>query len=547
MDSEDLGQPLGGDPDGQPGPRDMRNAAERGQPIAQSDVNSCALRIGQEAARHQRVVQLVFVTRLRGGFGADAVDRGGIERAQVAGRRRLARAPRLDGVRPPLLEWRVVQERVGLRVQNLVREERRLGCVARDELDLAIVNAPQHLAQAVEVHGLLQAVAYRLVDQRVIGNLPIARNVLEARCRVGEHGRHQIVREHPLYLRRHFAAAAIARHGERNRGVPTPARREHRGVEKRLHQDVARGLRMQIPEHVGERKRMLRSKRQEQRVVGRGSLQFEIELAAESLAEREAPGLVDAAPERGVQDELHAAGFVEEPFEHERLLCGDDAERAPSLGEVRDGLFRRLLSQSCVFGEPAHGGVRLSGSQPAIHLAAKIAHGARQLIAPCRRLSQPERNGRRRSRGVGDAHRAAGHLEHAPGRVPQLEDVASTALDREVFVERADERLFRLEHDPVVGDFGNRPTRGLREQPRAAAPAHRAVDFVTMNERRPAAAPRREPFSGHRQHRVEVLAVERAIRPGAAHQAEQLRIRVFAARGLGDDLLGQHVERRVRD
>ena len=36
-----------------------------------------------------------------------------------------------------------------------------------------------------------------------------------------------------------------------------------------------------------------------------------------------------------------------------------------------------------------------------------------------------------------------------------------------------------------------------------------------------------------------------AIRPRAAHEREQLVLRVIAARGLGDDLLREHVERRV--
>ena len=65
---------------------------------------------------------------------------------------------------------------------------------------------------------------------------------------------------------------------------------------------------------------MLRPERQQQRIFGRRGLQLEIELAAESLAQRQAPRLVDAAAERRVQHELHAAGFVEEPLEHQRLL-----------------------------------------------------------------------------------------------------------------------------------------------------------------------------------------------------------------------------------
>ena len=72
---------------------------------------------------------------------------------------------------------------------------------------------------------------------------------------------------------------------------------------------------------------MLRAERQQQRVFGRRRLQLEVELTAEALAQRERPRLVDAAAERRVQHQLHAARFVEEALEHERLLRRDDAER----------------------------------------------------------------------------------------------------------------------------------------------------------------------------------------------------------------------------
>ena len=96
---------------------------------------------------------------------------------------------------------------------------------------------------------------------------------------------------------------------------------------------------MQIPEDVGERERMLRSERQQQRVFGRRRLQLEIELPAESLAQRQAPRLVDAAAERRVQHELHAARLVEEALEHERLLRRHGAERGARLGEIGDRLL----------------------------------------------------------------------------------------------------------------------------------------------------------------------------------------------------------------
>ena len=57
---------------------------------------------------------------------------------------------------------------------------------------------------------------------------------------------------------------------------------------------------------------------------------------------------------------------------------------------------------------------------------------------------------------VGDAHDAGRHLQHPPRRVAELEDVAGHALDREVLVQRADERVVGLEDDAVVGDLRDR-------------------------------------------------------------------------------------------
>ena len=63
---------------------------------------------------------------------------------------------------PTLLERRIVEKRVRLGVEDLVREQRRLGRVARDEPQLAAVNPAEHGTKPVEVHRLLEAVAHGL-------------------------------------------------------------------------------------------------------------------------------------------------------------------------------------------------------------------------------------------------------------------------------------------------------------------------------------------------------------------------------------------------
>src|SRR5689334_12292971 len=85
---------------------------------------------------------------------------------------------------------------------------------------------------------------------------------------------------------------------------------------------------------------MLRPQRQQQRVLGRRGLQLEVELPAEALAQRESPGAVDARAERRMQDELHAAGLVEEALQHERVLRRQHAEGGARGGKVVDDLLR---------------------------------------------------------------------------------------------------------------------------------------------------------------------------------------------------------------
>ena len=155
-----------------------------------------------------------------------------------------------------------------------------------------------------------------------------------ARDLIGKHRREQILALHALQLRRHLAAADEARQRERRGCVPAPAHAEHRRVEQRLDQHVARGVRMQVARDVVERKTVARRQRQDDRILGRRRLQLEIERAAESLAQREAPRAIDAAAERRMDDELHAARLVEEALHRELVLAS--AARRARLSRRRD-------------------------------------------------------------------------------------------------------------------------------------------------------------------------------------------------------------------
>src|SRR3954467_10774081 len=108
------------------------------------------------------------------------------------------------------------------------------------------MDAREYCREPLEVHRFLQAVAYRLADERVIRYLPIAGNVLEARCRIWKCRSEKIVSEHPLQLRWNLFPGAVAWNGKRDGRIPSPARLEHRRIEKRLDQHVARRVRVQI-------------------------------------------------------------------------------------------------------------------------------------------------------------------------------------------------------------------------------------------------------------------------------------------------------------
>src|SRR5215472_133593 len=114
---------------------------------------------------------------------------------------------------------------------------------------------------------------------------------------------------------------------------------------------------MQEAEHISEGKAMLLSERNIQAVVGGGCLQFKIKRTAEALAQRKTPGFIDAATERRVDDELHAATLVEEALGDDGLLRGNRAENRAACDEIFDNLFRARIINPTVLFEPSDRGL----------------------------------------------------------------------------------------------------------------------------------------------------------------------------------------------
>ncbi len=378
----------------------------------------------------------------------------------------------------------------------------------------------------------------------MVGYLAIADEVLPACDLVREHRGDQVFGAHSLQRRRDLLAAAKARQRERGTRDPAPARGEHRRIEHRLDEHVAHRARAQVARDGGELEAVARGKRKHDRVLGRGRLQLEVELPAEALAQREPPRPIETASERRVDDELHAAGFVEEPLENDRRLRGHRAERRAAGREVLDELRRRIGGDAGRFAQAGdHGGCVARVVDPRGDFRAQPRHRARQLVGPPRRFAEPEGNRRRLAVRVFDPHAARFDAPDLVRRIAQLEDVAGEALDGEILVDGADDHVGGLQHDLVVRGVGDRAAGRERGETRAAASAQHAVHRVAVDVGCAVSAARREAVGQHPHDVEKLLAREIRIRVRATHEIVEIAFGPFGRRDLGDDLLREHVER----
>ena len=194
--------------------------------------------LGRHVAHpEERLVHLLGVLRLRPGLLAHARDGLGVERAELVGGPRVEHAARHDGLRAALLERRVVEERVGLRVQDAAREGRRLGRVDRARSMRAVAQAAQDLEEAVDVHRLGEAVLDRLAHDRVLHRHLDVAAAAASRGRRRPAGKAAASRS-SARMRRSGAGTRLpfrrALEQQRARDVPAPARLEHRRGQQRL-------------------------------------------------------------------------------------------------------------------------------------------------------------------------------------------------------------------------------------------------------------------------------------------------------------------------
>ena len=492
----------------------------------------------------QRVVQLVRIPDDRRHLvlgGGDGLGRQGARRLRHLLRQAAAQ---VDRAGPALLERRVVEERVGVGVQELVAERRRLDHIARQHLDLAALDRRAQRGQPGAVERLGQAVADGVLHQRVIGDLAIADHGLEARLGLGEHHAQQIGRAHAHQVGRDLLAAHAPRHRQRARHVPPPPHLEHRLIEQRLDQHLLGDVRRHVAEHRRQREAVRLTQRDHDAIIGGGGLELEVEAAAEPLAQRQAPRAVEPTAQRRVDDELHAAALVEEPLGDQQILARQRAQRRASGRQVRDHLLGGAAAHRGLVHQPRRQRAPgLAVAEPTIELPSQLAHLVGQLPGPRRRLAEPERDRRWLAVGVLDEDPAVLDAVDLPRGVAEQEDVAGAGVDREVLVDVADPGPARVLDHRVVGVVGDRATRGDREEPRAAPGLQPTADAIAVQELTDP-PPLRHPVTQHRHDLVELRPRELRVRRRRSDQLEQLVLAQLLRRASGDDLLAQDVDRR---
>ena len=248
-----------------------------GQQFAAERLDGAELGRGHESQGQQGVVEFLWVADRWPGFGLDPLDGFPVEDAEIVDFARVEPGAVADGVGAALLEGGVVEEGVGPRVDDFLGEGGRLAQIPAHQREPALFHVREQGGQPIDIHGFGEAVVDRLVDERVIGNLALAGEVLLAGDLVREHVGDQILGVHPLPLRRHAVAIAVALDRQRAGGVPAPAQLEHRRVEHRLHHDLAHGLAVEIAEDFIEWKTVDRTQREHDVVLVGGGLQLEIE------------------------------------------------------------------------------------------------------------------------------------------------------------------------------------------------------------------------------------------------------------------------------
>ena len=144
-----------------------------------------------------------------------------------------------------------------------------------------------------------------------------------------------------------------------------------------------------------------------------------------------------------------------------------------------------------------------------------------------------------------DQHLALHDSPDLPCVVAEQEDLPPHALNREVLLDLTDKGVLRLGDNVVGGVVRNRPSVGEGRDSRSPPRLEPSVDHVTMQVRPAAALTRSRPIGEH-LHRLGVpLSWQVTVRVGPTDEVEEFVFAAVLGGALGDDLLGQNVQRPV--
>ena len=255
--------------------------------------------------------------------------------------------------------------------------------------------------------------------------------------------------------------------------------------------------------------------------------------------QRQAPGGVDAAPVGGEDAEPPVADLVAEALDDDRLVGGHDPGRGLLLAQVGD----QVLGGEAV--EVALGG-QLRGLL-GDGLAGEGADRPAELGRAPDPVALPEGDGSRRTRRRGDDHPVAGDLLDPPGRRPEQEGLAGASLVDHLLVELADPPAVG-QVDAVEAAVGDRAGVGDDQRAGAFATVHRPLGAIPDDAR----AQLGETVGGvaaveHVEHVLELFAGEVVEGLRSGHQRLDLVDLPLVQRRHRDQLLGEDVERVLRD
>ncbi|MCY1272858.1 hypothetical protein D9M70_214520 [compost metagenome] len=272
-----------------------------------------------------------------------------------------------------------------------------------------------------------------------------------------------------------------------------------------------------------------------------------------------------------MDDQLHAAGFVEEALHHQPPLGRQRPQRSPGPRQVFDDLPRRRFAEANLLAQslnspldafrslgqlPSPPGRGAGGEgcistlglhHPSFNPLPQPRHCRRQFIGAPRRLPQPEGNVRRLALGVLHPHPSRLHAEDAIALVAQLEHIAGQALHGKILVHAAHRHALGFQQHRVVGGVGNRATGGDGGQARGTPATQAAIQRIAVQVGATHALAAVVALGQHPHQGIEALPRQVRIGHGADHQAVQLVLAPLLAGHLGHHLLGQHIQRRMGD